>query len=347
MTHYAGIEQDSVPARYYGQLSSVLEKNGIDPREILRLAHISPTQLADPEGRLTVDELERLVAACASIGKANEVALQLGRGIRLRNHNVVGFAILSSPSIDYAMRLVMRFFRLVFPAFRMRYELKQTYAEITYTPNMQMSHNCLAFHIEIIAAATYTAFEELLQISLPEFDMDISMTAPAHLPLYRQYMPQARLQFGALPFPGLQLHIPAAVVSLEPAMANQETLEVAEQRCRLMVEQIVNSRNIGAWARMILRESSDGLPSIEELSGTLNISPRTLHRYLKREGLVYRQLCVEERERRAKEMLSKTTLSITRIAQELGYNDASNFTRAFRTTAKCSPTQYRLNRTQK
>lgn len=335
--------QESVPARYYGQLSGVLVENGIDPHPFLESIGIPTARLTAPEGLLTAEDLERLVAGVIAYGNRPDIPLQLGRRIRLRNHSLVGFAVVSSPSVDYALRLVMRFFRLIFPAFRMRYERGDDISSISYTPTMPMSHECLKFHIEVIAAATYTAIKELHQDELPEFDLELSIEQPANLSHYRQYMPKARLRFSALTYPGVRLLLPTSVVAGQPAMANQETLDVAERRCRLLVEKIVHSRNTGEWVRMILRESTDGLPSIEEVASTINISTRTLHRYLKREDLVYRSLCAEERERRARELLCQTSLSISRIAQELGYSDASNLTRAFKLSVGCSPSSYRAS----
>ncbi|MGB1581700.1 MAG: helix-turn-helix domain-containing protein, partial [Nevskiales bacterium] len=150
-----------------------------------------------------------------------------------------------------------------------------------------------------------------------------------------------RISFDRLSQPGMRLTLPLSVIHTKPMMANSESLKVAEEQCRVLLEKIFDTGNIGDWARMMLRESSDGLPSIEELAGALNISTRTLHRHLKNEGLVYRSLCVEERERRAKELLCSTRLSVTRIALELGYSDASNFTRRFKELTGHTPNAYR------
>lgn len=333
--------KSGMPARYYGQLSAVLVSNGIDPIAVINKAGLELSRLTDPEGQLTLDELERLVAAVTALGGDDGLTLQLGRQIRLRDHNVVGFAVLSSPSIDYALRLVARFFRLIFPAFRMRYRVNDSIAEVLLTPTMSMSHACLAFHIEMIAAASLTALEELYQGDLHGYEVELSPNLPSDLNRYRQLMPNAKWHFGALAQPGLRIRFPAAVVRSVPTMANRETLDVAEQRCGALLNQIVSSKNIGEWTRMMLRESAEGLPGIADLAATLNISTRTFHRYLKREGFVYRSLCTEERERRARELLTSSRFSMSRIAQELGYSDTSNFMRAFRAAVGCTPSEYR------
>jgi AraC-like DNA-binding protein len=95
---------------------------------------------------------------------------------------------------------------------------------------------------------------------------------------------------------------------------------------------------------MMLREASDGVPSLTELAHTLNLSARTLDRYLAREGSSFRELSTRVRHQMACELLRGGTLNITQIAYQLGYTDAANFTRAFRRQANCSPSDYRQRR---
>ena len=85
------------------------------------------------------------------------------------------------------------------------------------------------------------------------------------------------------------------------------------------------------------------IESLEELARTLNLSARTLDRYLQKEGRQFRELAAEQRQRRAEAMLADNQLSITQIALELGYSDAANFTRAFRKISGVSPSQWRAH----
>ena len=62
---------------------------------------------------------------------------------------------------------------------------------------------------------------------------------------------------------------------------------------------------------------------------------------MKREGAGYRELLHQAQFGKARELLVSSTLSITRIAQELGYSDAANFSRAFRKLQGLSPSDYR------
>lgn len=70
-------------------------------------------------------------------------------------------------------------------------------------------------------------------------------------------------------------------------------------------------------------------------------SVRTLQRRLQAEKTSFARLQHERRLRRATRLLLATGEPVTEIAIALGYEDAANFTRAFRSYAGCSPTAFR------
>jgi AraC-like DNA-binding protein len=80
---------------------------------------------------------------------------------------------------------------------------------------------------------------------------------------------------------------------------------------------------------------------IETIAETLNSSTRSLQRRLAEEGLTYSQLLAETRMRFAANWLKNTDMSVAEIAFDLGYTDASNFTRAFRQKTGVSPQAFR------
>jgi len=83
------------------------------------------------------------------------------------------------------------------------------------------------------------------------------------------------------------------------------------------------------------------IPSIEESAQQLGVSKRTLQRRLKDSGTDYRQLIEKVRIKEAVYLLSSGTLSIAQIAQQIGFADASSFSRAFKRLEKMTPGEYR------
>ena len=101
-------------------------------------------------------------------------------------------------------------------------------------------------------------------------------------------------------------------------------------------EQLLNfvRNNIG-------RGLAHGTATLDHISAEIGMEPRTLQRRLKTEGSSFQSLVDEVRLARAKYYLEKTRLSVTDVALELGYAEASVFVRAFRRLTGSSPNQYR------
>lgn len=318
---------------------------GVDVAALLASVQIPLEQLAAPEAMLRWEQVEQLVAAVAQIGGHTDLALDVGRSLKLSSHSMVGFGMLSSPNADYALRLASRFFKLIMPAFRMRYRARAGQAEIAFEPAVPMSRLSLQFHLEVVAAATHCELRELLQGRLPDYDLYLSIPEPPHAARYAEF-PEMRCHFGWPGAPGLLMRLAGDFAEHPLALADPASLKMAEARCDAMVQRAVARGKVSDWIDMMLRESGDGWPTMVELAHTLNRSPRTLERYLAREGMRFDEIARRARHAKACALLDAGELSITQIAYELGYTDAANFTRAFRRDAGMPPSRYRLQRGQ-
>ena len=82
-------------------------------------------------------------------------------------------------------------------------------------------------------------------------------------------------------------------------------------------------------------------PDIKLAANIAGCSVRTLQRRLRRYSLSYSKLVHQTQIECAKELLADKKLRTLDVAFAVGYQDSSNFTRAFRRVAGLSPTQYR------
>jgi len=80
---------------------------------------------------------------------------------------------------------------------------------------------------------------------------------------------------------------------------------------------------------------------IEHISGVIGLGSRTLQRRLHERGMEYSELVAATRLSLARKLLDDRAIAVTDIAQELGYTDAANFTRAFRKWTGMAPSLYR------
>ena len=85
----------------------------------------------------------------------------------------------------------------------------------------------------------------------------------------------------------------------------------------------------------------NGYPSIDIMAEAAGISRRSLQRKLAQQNLAYSQLVKDTRIRLAARWLETSDTTVTDISNALGYNDMSNFIRAFRQRTGVSPQAYR------
>jgi AraC family transcriptional activator of pobA len=85
-----------------------------------------------------------------------------------------------------------------------------------------------------------------------------------------------------------------------------------------------------------------GLPTVQYIADTLNISPNYLSGMLKSlTGLTTQQHIHEKLIEKAKEKLSITDLSVSEIAYELGFEHPQSFSKLFKTKTNFSPLEFR------
>jgi len=83
------------------------------------------------------------------------------------------------------------------------------------------------------------------------------------------------------------------------------------------------------------------LPGLEDIAERLHMTTATLHRRLQAEGTSFQRIKDHGRRDAAIALLRESSLSGARIAERLGFSDASVFVRAFRKWTGRTPAEYR------
>lgn len=81
-------------------------------------------------------------------------------------------------------------------------------------------------------------------------------------------------------------------------------------------------------------------PTISQIANHLHLTPITLHRKLKSEGINYQQIKENIRRDIALNKLTKERLKIKEIAEIVGFSESSSFTRAFKGWTGLTPREY-------
>jgi AraC-like DNA-binding protein len=133
-------------------------------------------------------------------------------------------------------------------------------------------------------------------------------------------------------------HLDAEIIRDEPQL--KDFLKLAPYHIVIQPEASISS--ITHRIREILgSDFRDELPSFEELTGLLNMSARTLRRRLEKEGTSYQRIKDNARRDVAISLLSRDRLTVSDVAEQVGFSDPSAFHRSFKKWTGQSPGSYR------
>ena len=96
-----------------------------------------------------------------------------------------------------------------------------------------------------------------------------------------------------------------------------------------------------AW---LAHAAPKGQATLEQAAADFGVTPRTMQRRLKDQGIRFQSLLATVRMESAQRMLAESRLPVTQIAERLGFSETSAFTRAFRTYTRLSPRAFRQAR---
>jgi AraC-like DNA-binding protein len=110
----------------------------------------------------------------------------------------------------------------------------------------------------------------------------------------------------------------------------------------IVIEPLASTLSITHRIREILGEDfREEMPSFEELTALLNMSARTLRRRLEKEGTSYQRIKDNARRDVAISMLSRDGMTVSEVAEQVGFSDPSAFHRSFKKWTGQSPGSYR------
>lgn len=330
----------ALPARYYARLGALLAERGVLPQALCRRARVGLRRLLDPAGTLRRSEAIRLARAAVALDGAPDLGLRLGAALTPGEHAVLGVALLEAPTLDAALRLLARYFALLSPGFLLRYRLHEGNAEVQVMPRLALPGAVLRLHLDVVLTGLLGELRDL------HGRLPAPLTLEHALPPTPGWRQQpllrgctARFAIGGAP--GFRLWLPRAAVLAPRPHSDARRRQLALQRCEAERATLRGQLPVAAWTAMMLQECADGLPGLDELAALWGCSARSFSRRMQAEGARLRDLQNAARLQRARAALAEGSQPITDIALALGYRDAGNFSRAFRSACGMTPRAWR------
>lgn len=341
-----GLFQENISVSYAHVLLEITEAYGIENQTVLHNTGLVLAAMKHADAKMSANQWSKLVVNALQLTGNHRLGIEYGLKLRPTSHGALGFAFLSCADVETALTLCQQYFCTRIQNFTPECTVDQDFVYI-YLDDVhpvrfgdeQQSAQLRSFLVEclIFGAIHFLSLfsKELIEQSEVFLDWEESNDYQCiELSKVKIHFSQKR---NGLRFPKLFLNCKnknADQVSFQQAL-----LYCENDKGRLVKE---NIRDLQKSIRSeLLYNSSNGYPTLPMIAEHLNMSERTLKRHLQAQGTTFLQILADVRFTEAKKMLQHKQYSIQDIASIVGYEEATNFIRAFKKTFGETPSQYR------
>jgi AraC-like DNA-binding protein len=320
-------------------LIEVAQAHGTSRSDCLRGTGLSPADLADTDR--TIEARQEVAVArnlIGHVGRLPGLGVQAGLRLTLGSAGILGFALLSSPTVRDAITIGLRYVALS-PAFvHILFKEVGERAVIVFGDS-DIPPDVRSFFVERDLAAVGQILPLLFGDEFPWHDVSIELRlGPAHCRALSEKLPRVEVTPARA---RNVLTMPREVLERALPQADPHTATLCQQQCHELLDRRCRRRGTAATIRALLVRDPSNMPSMATAARQLRIDPRTLHRHLAREQTSYRVLITETREALAIELLATTGLTVAEVARRLGYSEVAAFSRAFKTWTGAPPNTYK------
>jgi len=310
-------------------LDALLENTDVSPQDLVNPPDLVNNLLVSRVGCNLVRHLGNPIAEAAEYGLRMTVA----------THGALGVAVQYASDLEEGYTILKDFYNTRINFQDISIQREDPYIHVSLinkveAPNLdvRVQHFFDLATLVSIATSTY----QLLDQSRPDgcIVLNVDASEPEQFP--KQHLSGIETRFDQ---PVLEICIPVSWLNVPLNVINPEMVRVALERCRSELKRLAPD-DIVAKIEGHLEGAPHEMPSLENLAQALHMSPATLKRRLNEHNLVYQTLKNRVRLKRASAMLAQRTHTVEEIAEALGYSDASNFTKAFKSWTGQTPKQY-------
>ncbi|MCX4095386.1 AraC family transcriptional regulator [Nocardia sp. alder85J] len=321
-------------------LADFAESRGLTRETILRDTGIRGTQLREPDPEITFgQEITLLRNVVHGVHDEPGLGLMAGMMCHPTRLGVLGFAIMTSPTMRHAAEVGLRYGDSWVTYGTHRFELRGDEYRITRDDSM-VPADLRRFALEHDFAAIATVTQDMMQTRLPLVQARI--TIDPH-PIYEMFA--TLLGVDRLDFSAAQSALIGKASTLDQPLpqGSAATARFYEQQCADILQRRRGRIGMSERVRQLLIRRG-GVADQTHIAADLDLSVRTLRRRLADEGTTYRELSNETIGMLAEELLT-AGLTVEHVATRLGYSSVSAFAAAFRAWKGQSPGQFaRLHR---
>lgn len=313
----------------------------VQPQQLCKLAGIQLEELKKTSGEsLSAAQMNNLWTNAGQLTNDPLFGLHFGESVQIAALGMVGEIIKSSSTVGEAITHAAALSHLVTDIFRMEVIPPGKTFTIRYIPpaDTTPSFSFLQLMDFFMVFTVHELDGLLLQKIQPKavhFPYVVSNIAEYERVL--RCRPVKRMGEYALEFDKKYWDEP--ILS-----ANYELQSLLLKKVQALPEQATDTQSLQARIyNYLLTNAYLGIISLEQMAANFNVSPRSLQRKLKEEGVKYQDIADAVRKSLAMHYMASGNYPLKEVSYMLGYNELSAFTRAFKRWTGDTPGSYQHN----
>ncbi len=331
------IDQDTSTtlASWARVVCNAIEAKGVDSGKLLAQADIDPEVFSDPEGRIRVSKLTQLWKLATEATQDEAFGLSVPSFLQPTTFHALGFSLMVSASLKEAWVRMQRYYKVVSDVLEVEIEEYADESALCYIriPGQDYAEEAIDAFISTLLKLSTAILNDNIQPTKIEFER----AQPRDLSPFVASFP-CRITFGCghnkIYYRNSDLNTPLPSANREIALKNDEVVQ--DYLSRLLKQSLAKQVTEKMIASLAM-----GDPNQDIIASELHMSSRQLQRRLKDENTSFRQLLENVKKGLAQNYLNRSQLSMIEIAYQLGFQDPSNFTRAFKRWYGLSPLAFR------
>ena len=302
-----------------------LSASGYTEQALFDGLDFGPDQLHDEKYRLSIEQHEGFILRALELTGDPHYALHLSRHYDATQSNLALLAVANSGEIARALHLLTRYSKLFTRVFTIRVLNEGSAFQLDVEPHLE-HEQVIYFAIGSLVVLLNKFFDEALRGARLVERVEMSVPAPPGFDAVAEHY-GAPITFDHA---RTRIHIDANLLDKPMRQADPQTVRLLMQMCERQLEEANAEASFTGMVNALLAENIAAPPKLDAAARHLGVSPRGLRRKLAEAGTTYQKQLDTLRAKIATRLLRDTNEPVSSIAYELGFDNASDFGRAFK-----------------
>lgn len=271
--------------------------------------------------------------------QSQSVGFEYGRQLDFAAAGIIGQAVMTAPTLGESLNLMCRYYVLTGLDIDFSIEIHEEELRVYPVLNYDELDSVIeTFIFEALISSWSRCAKQLVRRPPLSKRIELSCEAPSYADKYNQYTYGEVLFNRSKNMASLDVSVLDLPTISNNAFVHRRAVGYCEAALLKLGDTLTTHEKVKKQLR-VLKTSS--FVTVDSVANSLHLSPRTLIRRLQGEGYRFQELLDHHRYKTACRLLTNKSWNLEKIAEHLGYSDASNFRRAFKKWSGLTPREYR------